>query len=284
MTIRIENRPIRAGSYSQKTLLQGSNVTLQQAQNILKALGISGAIRSGGQGMIGLWRWLDPSRPGQIRYNTTPPRQELWNTLKPEFSAGAGLAFVPDGSPYVTAIYNGFILQENIQTPANWIPKTTILNAQGTPISETSTTGQTVNLISGAGTGQAAFQNGAFQPGFQAIPADIQNGGFGDQDFDNIGPMQAIGQFQPVQAALPLVTVPLLIKGGLLVGGLVLAYFGARKLWAYVKEIYFTYVYPLYQQIKNAANIAYNKAKGAGVLLPVAALLAAATVAYVAYT
>lgn len=285
MTITIENRPINQGVYTQHTTLQGSNITLQQAHDIVKNIGAANAISQDGRGLIGLWRMKRPDRPDLLQYNTQPPRPEIFDALETTFVEGAALAFIPTAAPYVTDIYNSFVLKDSIQTPQGWIPKTTILDNQGRPIRETSTTGQTVDLTqqiqqpplvsSQPGLGQfdlydmdfydqqADYGDDYLQPaiynGYQGAPAIDQNG------------FQAVPAMGPLAAAF----MPYIAKGVMWIGGLTIAYFAIRNLLPYIFKIAYKASSILTKQIAKALE-------KTGLLIPV--LLGGAALAYYAAT
>lgn len=285
MSITMENRPVKAGVYQQITQLNNSTTTLQQAQAMIQKMQGKNAITQDGRGIIGLWRWTQPERPGRLRYNTLPPKTELFDVYSPEFVPGSALAFVPTGQPYVSAIYNSFALLENIQTPPGWIPKETILDANGRPIRETSADGKTINLTQTdqqtAPTSPALYEPPDISGvGQMSLLGDLDDDGdeYGDEYGDHkLGIIQPIlsdqePSMQTIPAVAPAVAAiaPILIKGALWIGGLTLTYFAVRDLLRFVWKIVYSGYKTLAQPIVGMIRAGAEKLQKAGLLLPVA--------------
>jgi hypothetical protein len=192
MTLTVQNRPTKAGIYHLELDMSGSRVTLAQAQQLIKNYHEENSVANDGKALIGVWKTYPPKLGGKAQYLTMPPQEALFDTLQTSFMAGAARAAIPAGSPYVQKLYTSYCLLENLQTPANWKPQTTIVDANGNPIRETSTDGRTLDFKKTADLAQpqdirgflASQQNQPFNPMIPGLA-----GGIGQADPDMYGLM-----------------------------------------------------------------------------------------------
>lgn len=226
--------------------MQGSNITLQQALEITKSMGSSTAISADRRAVMGLWRTL---QNGKYNYNTRPPAEELINTLNVEFVPGASLAFIPDGSPFVTNLYNSFVLFENLENPQGWTPSKTIIDRNGNPISETSTTGQTISLQGQGIQGIGQLDDDSFQlyngNGYQVDPA--------------------LAFIPPALAAS---FYPYVAKAVVWIGGLTVAYFLGPYILPFIAKVVFSVIGAIAPGAGKTLQTAVSKLSEAGLLLP----------------
>lgn len=305
--VTIINRPIKAGNYSIQIQLT-QPISVEEANKLIVSLAGQNALAQDGSGIIGIWKGTNPYTQKPI-YTAIPSANDQVNqSYGLTFSPGAAIAKVPQitaGPLQTNWIEAALILTKDQETPQGWIPKTTILDQNGKPISETSTTGQTVNLQPGAQqqqqtppllqppqTGQASYFPGAdygIDQGFGFDAGYGMDAGFGYNgsgivngdiarwgDYSNL--MQGGGVDPGMtfaglaglgQSPWLVAAIPYIYKGVLWIGVFVSGFLVARYLWQNVNQILIQPGLQLTSYLWQKIKAAIDKLAKSGLLVPI---------------